>query len=244
MQKETAAELELNLKKKARRRLVGAVALVMLMLVVLPFVLQDREAITTEAQVKITIDNEAVRFPGANKPPAIQRGFDSSIVAVESSSELESDAAAKPAENSTETPVKSQSGDLTTMQSAPDEKASQPKAVAKTDEAATAVVPPAHRASANDMASNPNQPRSNLQANKDKNATFFVQVGIFTDPENVKKLQAKLADLGYQSKTEKINTPKGEKIRLKTQTFSSRNEAANALEGIKQANLPGMVVSQ
>jgi len=57
-------------------------------------------------------------------------------------------------------------------------------------------------------------------------------------------LQGKLSDLGYKSQTEKIDTEKGKKIRLRTQLFGDRNEAAIALENIKDAGLTGMVVSQ
>jgi DedD protein len=73
---------------------------------------------------------------------------------------------------------------------------------------------------------------------------FYVQIGVFSDAANVKQLQAKLDGLGYKSRTEKIKTDKGEKIRLKTQVFADRNEAAIALEKIKDAGLTGMVVSQ
>jgi DedD protein len=73
---------------------------------------------------------------------------------------------------------------------------------------------------------------------------FYVQIGVFSDAANVKQLQSKLSDLGYKSQTEKINTDKGQKIRLKTQQFGDRNEAAIALENIKDAGLTGMVVSQ
>ena len=71
-----------------------------------------------------------------------------------------------------------------------------------------------------------------------------MQVGVFSDAANVKQLQTKLSDLGYKSQTEKISTDKGQKIRLRTQTFADRNEAAIALENIKDAGLTGMVVSQ
>lgn len=45
----------LNLKKRARRRLVGAIALVLLMVIVLPQVLQDRVAMSQHENIKITM---------------------------------------------------------------------------------------------------------------------------------------------------------------------------------------------
>ena len=58
MQKDSAADIELNLKKKARRRLVGAIALVILMIIVLPLLLEDRSAVVSHEDVKISIQNE------------------------------------------------------------------------------------------------------------------------------------------------------------------------------------------
>ena len=73
---------------------------------------------------------------------------------------------------------------------------------------------------------------------------FYVQIGVFSDIANVKKLQIMLDGIGYKSVTEKMQTETGEKMRLRTSTFEGRNEAAIALENIKDAGLTGMVVSQ
>ena len=73
---------------------------------------------------------------------------------------------------------------------------------------------------------------------------FYVQIGVFSDIANVKKLQIMLDGIGYKSVTEKMQTATGGKTRLRTSTFEGRNEAAIALENIKDAGLTGMVVSQ
>ena len=73
---------------------------------------------------------------------------------------------------------------------------------------------------------------------------FYVQIGVFSDIANVKKLQIMLEGIGYKPVTEKMQTATGEKTRLRTSTFEGRNEAAIALENIKDAGLTGMVVSQ
>ena len=49
-----ANDQELALKKRARRRLVGAVALVLLMVIVLPMILKDRAALAPQEAIKIT----------------------------------------------------------------------------------------------------------------------------------------------------------------------------------------------
>ena len=202
MQKDTSSDQELNLKKRARRRLVGAIALVLLMIIVLPMLLKDRAA--SQPQDKITIT-----LPGEQQTVtlAASSDFDSSIVPTEPP-----------------TPSAESTG--------PAANPIDPEASAKPGKELSAPV-----------AKEPVVKESAKPA-EDKKHHFYVQIGVFSDEANVKQLQVKLSDLGYKSQTEKINTDKGQKIRLKTQIFSDRNEAAIALQNIKDAGLTGMVVSQ
>jgi DedD protein len=73
--------------------------------------------------------------------------------------------------------------------------------------------------------------------------SFTVQVGVYSDIANVKQLQEKLKQAGYASRTEKVTTPNGEKIRLRAGKFASRQEATTALSKIQAAGLSGMVIS-
>ena len=209
MQKETAGDQELNLKKRARRRLVGAIALVLLMIIVLPMILKDRAA--TNPQEKITIS-----LPGEQQTvtPAAPSDFDSSIVPTEPS-------AATPQTTVTIEPAAPPTADPEASVAKPEKQASDKVLVVK--EAPSKEV---------------------SKASVDVNHKCYVQIGVFSDEANVKQLQGKLIDLGYKSQTEKIDTAKGKKIRLRTQLFADRNEAAIALQNIKDAGLTGMVVSQ
>jgi DedD protein len=192
MQRETAGDVELNLKKRARRRLVGAIALVLLMVIVLPMILKDRAATAPHEQVTITL-------PSEQTAPAVS-DFDSNIVPTDPPITLTPEVAEPEAES-------------------------------------TAIADP-------EAAPAKEAPAKEPVVAKPSSGKFYVQIGVFSDAANVKQLQAKLSDLGYKSQTEKINTDKGQKIRLKTQVFGDRNEAAIALENIKDAGLTGMVVSQ
>jgi DedD protein len=191
MQRETAGDQELNLKKRARRRLVGAIALVLLMVIVLPMILKDRATTSPQEQVTITLPSEQT------SPEASD--FDSSIVP-------------------TDSPI-----------------VPMPEVTQAESEVAT---PDPEASSAKEI------PAKVPEVAKPSSGKFYVQIGVFSDAANVKQLQSKLSDLGYKSQTEKISTDKGTKIRLKTATFGDRNEAAIALENIKDAGLTGMVVSQ
>jgi len=204
MQKDSVTDIELNLKKKARRRLVGAIALVLLMIVLLPILLKDRVEVSDQNEVKITIDNQVEQSAVDKHEMIVPEGFDSNVV---------------PADN--ETPAKPLDSPDAEEKKAPANEAKSVEESKPTTQTVTKAEKP------------PVSPNA-----------YYVQVGVFSDPVNVKQLQAKLSELGYQSKTEKISTAKGEKIRLRTQAFSSRNEAAIALGNIKDAGLTGMVVSQ
>lgn len=219
MQKESAVEIELSLKKKARRRLVGAIALVLLMVILLPILLKDRTAIAPQEQVEITITDESglpkIEAPQMETSQPTPNDFDSNVVSSEPSSP--SVVISKPGEPTVQAePATKPEADKPVQPEAMNpKKASLLKETPKLEAKPTA-----------------------------EQSRFFVQVGVFSDPNNVKQLQAKLTSIGYTSKTEKVSTSKGEKIRLKTQVFTSRNDAALALQKIKEAGLTGMVVSQ
>ncbi len=199
MQKPASSDQEIMFKKRARRRLVGAIALVLLMVTVLPMILKDRTASPPQEKITITLPSDQQAITAA--PPV---DFDSSIVPAEPTVADVPEAAGSAVE-SPQTPD---------SEAAPEKSAKEAPAkdVAKPKEGAT--------------------------------YKFYVQIGVFSDESNVKQLQSKLSDLGYKSQTEKIDTAKGQKIRLRTQMFSDRSEAAIALENIKDAGLTGMVVSQ
>ena len=206
MQKEAIGDQELNLKKRARRRLVGAIALVLLMIIVLPMILKDRVA--SSPQDKITIS-----LPGEQQTvtPVAPSDFDSSIVPAEPAT------APLPTTDTSEPTV---------------------------DPAAAAKPEPAKETPVKPESAKPVPAKETTKPKNEATHHFYVQIGVFSDEANVKQLQGKLSDLGYKSQTEKIDTDKGKKIRLKTQLFADRNEAAIALENIKDSGLTGMVVSQ
>ncbi len=212
MQKTSSSDQELNLKKRARRRLVGAIALVLLMVIVLPMILKDRSAIQPKDQITITLPGEQTESEQAQ---AGATDFDSNIVPTEPSIATLPEVAE------------------------PDSEAAMPDTEAATSKKIPDVTQPA---------ATPEAPTSTLEpavkSSTEANRQYHVQIGVFSDAANVKQLQSKLSDLGYKSQTEKIDTDKGKKIRLRTQVFGDRNEAAIALENIKDAGLTGMVVSQ
>lgn len=225
-------EQELNLKKRARRRLVGAIVLVILMLIILPKVLQDRAALAPQAAIKISMPETRLNQQIAAKTEPAAVGQASFVVEPEASisaEPLDAEPAVAIKDDNSEKQAKLEAD----KQKAPVIKASEAKASeSKASEAkisATTAKTVTKNAETKDAA--------------EQTGRFAIQVGVYSNAANVKQLQDKLTQAGYASHTEKIATNNGDKIRLRAGQFSSRQDAVSALNKLQQLQLPGMVVS-
>ncbi len=68
-------------------------------------------------------------------------------------------------------------------------------------------------------------------AEKTPTTKFAVQIGVFSDPNNAKEIQAKLAVKGFKSNAEKLADGK---IRVRIFGYATRDEADKALAGIHE----------
>lgn len=68
---------------------------------------------------------------------------------------------------------------------------------------------------------------------------FHVQIGVFSNSENVKQLQGKLAGQGVKVRTETLADGK---IRVRTGPYTSRSEAEKIAEQVRAAGAQGVVV--
>ena len=231
MQKEANNDQELIFKKRARRRLVGAVALVLLMIIVLPMILKERTFVQPKEEITITLPNESL---SANTTP--NSNNDSIITQEKSKDDFDSNIDdANQVDN--QIPLETLKNDSQAKNNLDVNDDLQ----ALTDKSAALITDKTTKKTIDKK--NPDL-ENKVELKPDATSRFYVQIGVFSDLENVKQLQAKLNDIGYKSQTEKINTDKGIKIRLRTQSFDSRSNAATALENIKEAGLTGMVVSK
>ncbi|MFW5432094.1 MAG: SPOR domain-containing protein [Methylophilaceae bacterium] len=212
----------LNFKKRARRRLVGAIALVLLMIILLPMVLEDREKASPE---EVTIVMPSQQESDLSASTVLDPGMKSSQESVVQKEDVEVDSSVSEVVELELPKAESKPGPEAKEVVVQKEEAVKPKSVEPKKE-------PVKLAT---KSKEPLLPVSNK---------FYVQIGVFSDPSNVKKLQVKLEELGYKSLTEKMTTDTGEKTRLRTEIFDGRNEAAIALENIKDQGLTGMVVNQ
>lgn len=201
-------EQEIQFKKRARRRLVGAIALVLLMVTILPMVLDDRSDSLPQQEIEISI------------PSRDSEDFTSSITPYTPSSDVTA-ADQKPLSDPVVTQGHSEADSSQAEESTPAIGAAvgQPSS-GSVDQAAMAT---------------PSVIPADVQ-------TFSVQIGVFSDAANVKKLQDNLTGKGIASSTEKLQTSQGEKIRLRAGPFATRELAEDALTTIKDAGLSGMII--
>jgi DedD protein len=210
------------LKKRARRRLVGAIALVLLMVIILPQVLQDRALLAQQEPIKITMPELAnspvemvVNNPVITSAVSQQQAAENiAAVTHPSAAEIVSDNKASDSEKPlTESEVIKQTEHKSV-------EAAANKIAVKTPEAS----------------------KSQIQTPIKSQESFTVQVGVYSDADNVKRLQEQLKQAGFSTHTEKVKTPKGDSLRLKVGNFNSRQDALTALDRIKAIGLPGIVV--
>jgi DedD protein len=242
---------ELVFKKRARRRLVGAVALVILMVIILPRILLDRAALTPHEAVKISMPELDVAKPAAVEPsaakanaspsPVADSAVSDEVVIPEANVATQVTVAAKLASEVTNNDAKKVAAEKNVIESVKVEdktdvkSADDKKIEAKVSETKSKQVI---------LAESKVTASKKVEAKSQKHAgSFTIQIGVFSDAANVKLLQAKLKKVGLSSRTENISTEKGEKIRLKAGSFASRSDAVSALSKLQSANLSGMVVS-
>lgn len=233
---EAVLDEPLNLKKRARRRLVGAIALVLLAVIVLPMVMdQEPKPLTQDIQIRIpsqdpgSLSPLARMVPGKPTPtplPAIAKPVESAaapVVAATAETKPENPSAAKPGGKS-EPAAAPTSSERPSPAKAAERPAPKPpeKSPPPASEAARATAPP-----------NAEQ--------------WVVQLGAYQDMANVKLLQGKIKEMGYPSFTEKVDTPQGARVRVRGGPFASREAAEKAQERLKKigAGAPlGGVVAQ
>jgi DedD protein len=230
MPPDTDHDQELSLKKRARRRLVGAIGLVLLMVGVLPMVLQDRASLTPSAAIKITMAGVDAGVVEPIAPPAplaapvlppvlplagdVSATSDSTAVAVNDSAAsavpTQIKPTEKPAEQALEKPLEAK-----LLEAKVPEAKSQPvtPAPAKADGSAAA------------------------------KSSFAIQIGVYSSMASVTEMEGKLKQAGYQASIKKVSTDKGEKIRLRTGDYPTRQQAAEAMLKLQALNMQGMVVA-
>ena len=188
------------LQRRARRRLVGAVALVVFIVIVLPIVL-DKEPSPIGQDIVIQIPSQdAGKFntrvlpppaPGAAVPEAARAKAEPPAAQAKPPSAAESRAAAP----------------------APAAPKGQPEAAKGSTDSARA------------------------KALLEGKEAWVVPLGAFSSADNVKQLQARLAQAGMKSYTEGVKTSQGDQTRVRAGPFESKAAAERAREKLAALGL-------
>jgi len=239
-------DAQLHLKKRARRRLVGAIFFVSVVAVVLPMVM-DHEPRQTVQDVEIRIPGQdekpfAPKFSAApvEKPmpkpveapvvPPVATGPEASVAdsAVKPTVRVVEVAKdAKPAEKAVEKPAaKPEKAPEKPAPKAPEKPVEKPKA----DDANRAAAILAGQAAEAKPAA--------------KGGEFLVLIGAFSNEANVKSLKSKLSEQGIKTFSEPLDTPQGKKTRVRAGPFASREAADKALEKMKRIGVSGVVAAK
>ena len=236
---EALGDEQLQFKKRARRRLVGAIALALLAVIVLPMVMdQEPKPLTQDIQIRIpSQDNSAVStlartVTGKPAPTPLQ--------AVSKS--VEPAASATPAAVPATTPQPSPQSPVK-MESKPEVKPELPAASPAKQEPAKAEAVSAAVPKVVEGKSESEKPATQ-PASKEQ---WVVQLGAYQDHANVKALQNRLKGLGLPSFTEKVETPQGPRTRVRSGPFGSRAAAEKAQTQLKKLAIgapAGGVVAQ
>ena len=211
---------ELQLKKRARRRLVGAVVLVAIMAVVLPMVLDSEpEPRGQKIDIHIPSPDSGEFKPGT---PAAPPASTSKMVPEAAKAEPGAAPASK-----AETPAR-------VAEPAP------PPASAKAAEAVPTETPAA------DTKDSPKQAGSAATPAKTPSSVatgaFVVQVAALSDAAKAKALEKRMSGAGLKTYTEIVSTPNGEVTRVRAGPYATRDAAEKARAQLKKAGLDGKVV--
>ena len=244
---QSQSEQEIQFKKRARRRLVGAVALVLLMIVLLPMLLEDKVAQGNREDVVISIPSQDAQLDTKASPEPAKLP-EAPQVSTSPSTETSALVTQNPVATNETKPAEVKPVEQKPVEPPAPVVENKPAPIAQNDKPVTkpADQPPAQEAPPPKKEEAKPKPKPVDSASKaektDVKGNYLLQIGVFSDPENVKKLEAKLSDSGLKPRGEVIDTPTGKATRLRVGPFSSRKDAEAALVKVKALNIPGQVV--
>jgi len=236
-----APDTNLQLKKKARRRLVGAIAFAGLAAVILPMIMDE--------EPKQQIQDVQIRIPGQDQTPfnpklpqealpdsAEEANAGETPAAPPAPSPEVAKPSAKPVDVLEEKKVEKKVEKVAErvaekVSEKIVEKATEPVVKPKSDDA--------QRAAA--ILSGKAVPSASAAAAGGSDGQFVILIGAFSNPANVKQLQTKIGELGVKVYTEPLDSPGGKKTRVRAGPFASREAADKALDKLKKIGVNGIV---
>lgn len=220
------SEEELLLRKRARRRLVGAIILVLISVTVLPIIFDEPKSENEKHEIAINlpIPNQNDRNSFAPKAEPVGREY---IHGVDVLSESQSKPKGTPhnAEEGIEVAGEQKRIPIPGIKPKIDKHPIEVKNTAAANiTAAVAVATPA------------------ITAADTTKKGFVVQLGAFSDQLKAKQQQENLASNGFKAYTETLKIDNNEVTRVRIGPFTARSAAENEIKKLKKIGLDGVVV--
>jgi DedD protein len=243
---EDAVDPVLPEKKRARRRLIGAVALVLAAVIGLPMIL-DSEPKPLGDDIVIQIPSKEKQSPAAAPEPASPAaalGEQEEIVEPAPPPAPRAEPASPPAVKPA--PVK--------PAPKPEHKAVAPEKPAPAKPAAplpakTERKPEVKHAETSEdkarakaLLEGKPDPKAENKAEKKDSGKYVIQVAALATKERVNELQSKLKDAGIKSYTQTVGSGSAERTRIRVGPFASRDEAEKVRAKIVKLGLNGTLV--
>jgi DedD protein len=223
---------ELQLKRRARRRLIGAIVLVAAIVVALPMVL-DTEPKPLDGEISIKI------------PPPDSSKFTSRMVPVPPSAEPRPANGDKSAPDAKSTPKFAAAvGEKPAMAEPDVAKQPAPPPAPKAPPLAPPPTPKAPPPAVTEVPAKPAAAPSAPAASEAAVQMYAVQVVALADAEKAKEVQAQMAAAGLKSYTEVVKTAKGDVTRVRAGPYPSRAAAEKAHDQLKTLGLGGNIVAK
>lgn len=231
---------QLQLKKRARRRLVGAVVFASVVAVVLPMIMDH--------QPRQVVQDVEIRIPGQDEKPFAPRFAVSPVEKAAPAADEKPVPEPAPVAAAPSARVVDAGKDA----DRPAEKAPE-KAVEKAAEKPPAKAekpadkPPAKEADGKRAAailagqSAAPEPKPAAEQKPARAGDYVILIGAYASEENVRNLRSKLAEKGVSTYTEPLETPDGKRTRVRAGPFASREAAEKALEKMKQVGVSGVI---
>lgn len=227
------------IKKRARRRLVGAVTFASVVAVVLPMVMDH--------QPRQVVDEVEIRIPGQDEKPFAPK------FAVAPVEKVAPKATEPPADSKVPVPAESApeaqpvAPTAKVVEVPKDKPAEKPPVKAPEKTVPKAEKPPERPATAETTADAKRAAAilAGQGATPDpapaKSGEFVILIGAFANEENVRNLRSKLAEKNVKTYVETLDTPGGKKTRVRAGPFGNREAAEKALERMKQVGVSGVI---
>jgi DedD protein len=244
-------------KKRARRRLVGAVALVLAMIIGLPMLL--------DSEPKPVADDIAIQIPSRDKPPAPDTSVPAMVTppaaasaaasVPASSSSVAASASLGPREQIVNLPPPAEVKPRPTDTAAVDKPADKPTAVkpekpadkpadklSDKDKQTAKADAVKHDDDARAQAILNGQNADTRPADARKGGKFVVQVAALTSKDKINELQGKLSEAGFKPMLQTVPTDAGPTTRVRVGPFASKEEAESAQAKLTKLGLSGKLL--